>query len=58
MMHGEGEFSWPNGKKYSGWYYRNQKCGLGTFEWPDGRRYVGFWNNGLMHGRGILFETD
>lgn len=57
-MHGEGEFSWPNGKKYSGWYYRNQKCGLGTFEWPDGRRYVGFWNNGLMHGRGILFETD
>ncbi|CAD8131126.1 unnamed protein product [Paramecium sonneborni] len=56
MMHGEGEFSWPNGKKYSGWYFKNQKCGLGTFEWPDGRRYVGFLCNGLMNGGGVIFE--
>lgn len=54
-MHGEGEFKWPDGKQYSGWYLNNKKCGLGTFIWPDGRKYVGFWMDGYMHGRGILF---
>jgi len=54
-MHGEGEFSWPDGKRYTGWYLNNKKCGLGTFIWPDGRKYVGFWMDGYMHGRGILF---
>jgi hypothetical protein len=42
-MHGEGVFTWVDGRKYKGEYKNDKKDGYGTFEWPDGRRYEGFW---------------
>lgn len=40
-MDGEGEFVWPDGRKYVGNYVEDKKHGFGEFEWPDGRRYRG-----------------
>ena len=40
-MHGKGEYSWTDGRKYSGNYINDKKSGFGVFEWPDGRKYEG-----------------
>ncbi len=39
MMHGNGKYSWPDGREYQGEYYCNKKHGEGTFIWPNGSRY-------------------
>lgn len=45
-MDGKGEFSWPDGRKYRGYYQEDKKHGFGEFEWPDGRKYNGQWHEG------------
>jgi len=45
-MHGEGVFTWTDGRKYTGEYKNDKKDGQGVFEWPDGRRYAGAWKDG------------
>lgn len=50
-MHGHGEFKWPDGRKYNGYYVNDRKEGHGIFEWrikicfdywlADGSKYVG-----------------
>jgi len=52
-MHGEGVFSWSDGRKYKGEYYNDLKHGKGDFYWPDGRKYCGQWKSGKQDGRGI-----
>ena len=39
MMHGEGIYKWPDGRKYIGRYYEDKKDGFGIYEWIDGRRF-------------------
>ena len=51
MMHGEGVFSWKDGREYRGNYVRDKKEGYGIFKWSDGRTYEGGWVNGKQHGR-------
>ena len=53
-MNGNGEFTWPDGRKYvvfivikfKGEYSEDKKQGKGVFEWPDGRKYDGEWHEG------------
>ena len=60
-MHGKGEFTWPDGKKYIGNLKKNQKIikhifigdyiedkkeGFGEFYWQDGKIYKGYWKDG------------
>jgi hypothetical protein len=45
-MHGNGVFTWPDGRRYEGSYVQDKKQGHGTFEWPDGKKYVGDWFDG------------
>jgi hypothetical protein len=45
-MHGKGNFTWSDGRKYDGNYVDDKKDGYGVFTWPDGRRYEGNWSNG------------
>ena len=45
-MHGQGEFTWPDGKKYVGNYIDDKKEGFGEFWWTDGRKYIGEWKDG------------
>lgn len=40
-MHGEGVFTWSDGKRYEGSYVGDKKQGFGCFYWPDGRVYKG-----------------
>jgi len=42
-MHGEGIFTWDDGRKYVGGYVDDKKEGHGIFSWPDGRTYEGGW---------------
>ena len=46
QLHGYGEFSWANGKKFTGNYEFDLKAGKGRFEWPDGKVYDGMWSKG------------
>ena len=43
MMHGEGLYKWPDGRKYKGEYSKDQKDGYGRYYWPDGRIFEGEW---------------
>jgi len=45
-MHGYGELTWPDGKRYKGEYFEDKKHGLGCFFWPNGSKYDGYWMNG------------
>lgn len=45
-MHGKGNFTWSDGRKYEGNYVDDKKDGYGVFTWPDGRKYEGNWSNG------------
>ena len=52
-MHGKGEYSWDDGRHYSGDYVNDKKEGYGFFVWPDKRTFRGFWKNGKQDGIGI-----
>ena len=44
--HGQGTYSWPDGRKYEGAYENDKKHGFGVYTWQDGRKYEGYWLNG------------
>lgn len=56
MMHGQGVFSFNDGRRYEGQYINDNKQGMGTFEWPDGRKYIGEWKDGKQHGKGMFIK--
>ena len=58
MMHGKGQFKWPDGRSYDGEYVNEKKQGWGVFTWPDGKIYRGYWLDGLQHGDGTLILKD
>ena len=60
LMHGYGEFYWPDGKKYCGYYVNNLKDGLGIFFWNLNQLkvYVGFWHNGEQNGVGLIINES
>ena len=57
-MHGRGEYSWKDGRKYSGQYQFDKKHGYGEYTWADGRRYLGEWANSKRHGKGKIISFD
>ena len=67
-LDGFGEFLWPKGKKYCGYYKNDKKDGFGIFFWDiqnikyfdeklsifkSIKAYVGFWKEGCMNGVGL-----
>jgi hypothetical protein len=57
-MHGYGEFIWPEGKKYAGFYKNDKKDGLGMYYWPPNRFFVGFWKDGKQNGVGKYIKGE
>ena len=57
-MHGYGEYTWPDGRKYEGNYKYNKKHGQGTYTYSDGSKYKGEWLNGMQHGKGAIISTE
>lgn len=55
-MNGKGTFKFPDGKSYSGDYYRDKKHGYGCFKWSDAKSYEGWWKDGKQHGYGIIYQ--
>ena len=52
VRHGQGVYTWPDGRKYEGAYENDKKAGFGIYTWADGRKYEGFWAKGKQHGSG------
>lgn len=46
LYHGEGVYRWPDGQKYVGGFFANDKHGLGTFYYPRGTIREQLWNYG------------
>ncbi len=42
--HGQGTYTWADGKKYIGEWKDDKKHGKGMLTWPDGKEYVGEWH--------------
>ena len=63
-MHGQGVFTWPDGRIYEGDYKNNLKWGQGKFSWPDKndrlkvRIYEGNWEMNLQHGIGYYTNVN
>ena len=54
-MHGQGTYTWKDGRKYIGEYKFDKKVfllnhilqhGFGTIIWTDGKKYEGYWKYG------------
>ena len=52
-MHGQGDYSWPDGSSYSGEWIEGLRSGEGVFTAADGERYDGAWLEGERHGQGM-----
>jgi hypothetical protein len=57
MMQGRGSFSWDDGRRYEGEYYRDLKHGKGKLTWACGKYYDGQWLNGVMDGFGLFKDS-
>ena len=57
-MHGQGKFTWDDGRIYEGEYVDDKKHGHGKFIWPDGKIYDGSWADGRQHGTGFYTSAD
>jgi hypothetical protein len=58
-MNGYGEFHWPDGKKYFGFYENDKKNGFGVFCWPGNAKiFLGGWSNGKQDGLGTLLFNN
>ena len=55
---GQGEYTWPDRKKYQGQFVDGHYHGLGTFWWANGRKYVGQFDRGCRWGKGILYSKN
>jgi hypothetical protein len=47
-----GQYAFPGGSLYDGFFANDEFHGMGTYKWADGRSYVGLWECGRMHGFG------
>ena len=56
--HGQGTFTWSDGRKYIGEYKDGKQHGQGTFTWSDGRKYKGEYKDGKKHGQGTMSWSD
>ena len=45
LIHGQGTFTWSDGRKYVGGYKDGKRSGQGTKTWSNGEKYVGEWKD-------------
>jgi hypothetical protein len=58
-FHGQGTYTFADGREYSGDFFLDHIKGRGTLTYPDGEKYTGNFVNGRYHGHGILsFAMD
>ena len=52
--HGQGTYTWPEGKKYEGEWKDGEINGQGIYTYPDGKKYVGEFKDGIFNGQGTF----
>lgn len=57
-MHGQGLYTWDDGRRFQGEYVQDKKHGFGAYMWVDGRVYYGMWKDGLQHGEGTMVQPN
>lgn len=57
-MDGYGEYTWPNGEKYQGFYEKGQRNGKGKYYISKDRYFEGEWVNGQRNGLFTLREGN
>ena len=55
---GIGNFSWPNGNRYTGSFVDGQREGDGIFFWRDGTVYRGQFQANKQHGYGVKEQPN
>lgn len=58
MFEGKGIMIWPDGRKYEGDFFKDNKHGFGIMEWSNGKKYEGLWFKGKQHGKGKIINID
>ena len=58
MRHGQGTFTWSDGRKYVGEWRDGKRHGKGAYTCDSGYRYVGGFKNNKEHGEGISTYPD
>ncbi len=60
--HGQGTFTFADGRKYVGEFKDDKSHGQGTFTWSSGEfagdKYVGEFKDGKRHGQGTLTRVN
>ncbi len=55
---GQGDFLYPDGRHYRGYFRTGQPEGWGMMAWPDSGRFLGNFRAGMPHGTGTFFYED
>lgn len=55
-MHGNGAFTWPDGRSYYGEFSNGLKHGQGKFTSKNGIVYDGAWQEGKQNGKGKVLD--
>ncbi|KAF6172739.1 hypothetical protein GIB67_000797 [Kingdonia uniflora] len=58
LPHGEGKYTWSDGKVYKGEWEEGKMTGKGRIYWTSGANYDGDFSSGYFHGFGIFSGTD
>ena len=53
-MHGQGQYTWPDGVSYAGKFSKSRIEGEGCYTYPDNSCYKGTVKNGLRSGQGTF----
>jgi hypothetical protein len=51
-MHGQGIYTWPDGRKFEGNFQNDIKIGRGIMTWPNGDKLEADWIRGKEEGIG------
>ena len=57
-QHGQGTYTWSDGRKYKGGWKDGKHHGHGEYTKTDGNKYVGDYKDGEYHGQGTQTSSD
>eukprot|EP00347_Sterkiella_histriomuscorum_P016694 403352213 len=58
VMQGFGQYTWKDGKQYTGFMTKNNMEGIGKLIWPDNKEYEGQFVNDQKQGYGFYYWPD
>ena len=57
QLHGQGTYTFPDGRKYVGEWKYGKLHGQGEFTWSNGDKYEGEWKDGKIW-KGITYDKN